>query len=165
MRNNMKKIVLISLVLLVADIFVSCKKSGKVQSIQDKEEPVNAVETSSALINDKIDYDWSKMNYNMLSSLFFDVQVNPEKYNGKRFKVSGNFHTSVYEENRYFSVLVWDATGCCPTGLDFVPPSDMNFPEDFPAMDEEITVTCTLNYFVIDGLDYFEFIADTLLLA
>lgn len=93
-----------------------------------------------------IDLNLSSMNYTMLSSIVFDVMVAPEKYANKRIKVSGNYYTFVYEEHRYFSVLNWDATGCCPAGFDFIPKPEMNFPEDFPKDDEKIIVTGTLKY-------------------
>ena len=67
--------------------------------------------------------------YNRIFAITFDVLIKPEKYVNKRMKVSGTFHTSFHDGHRYFSVLNWDASGCCPVGFDFIPLSALNFPE------------------------------------
>ena len=89
----------------------------------------------------KIDYDLSNMNYNMVSAITFEMLVEPEKYVDKSVKISGQFYSEVYEEKRYYSVIVWDATLCCPAGLDFIPPQGFDFPDDFPELEQNITVT------------------------
>ena len=94
----------------------------------------------------KFNYDFTKMNYNMISSLLFDFIINPKKYADKTVKMDGQFETSVYEGKRYFAVIKWDLTGCCPAGLDFEPPEDLNFPEDFPEKGTSITVSGVLKY-------------------
>ena len=81
------------------------------------------------------------MNYNMASSIMFEMLVEPEKYIEKTVKIDGQFETSVYEGNRYFSVVNWDLTGCCPSGLNFIPPDSMKYPADFPESSSLITVT------------------------
>lgn len=167
----MKKKIFLALLVVLTIHLISCKKSDSKTSAVEN----NAVtETSTGIVNTKssknesgekkIDFDWTKMNYNMLSSLFFDVQINPENYNNKRFKLSGNFHTSIYEGKRYYSVLVWDPTGCCPTGLDFIPPADMKYPEDFPEMDTKISITCVFKYSENDNQVYFSFVAEEVVL-
>lgn len=88
----------------------------------------------------KIDYDLSNMNYNMISAITFEMLVEPEKYTDKSVKISGQFYSEVYEGKRYYSVIIWDATLCCPAGLDFIPPEGFEFPQDFPALEENITV-------------------------
>ena len=94
----------------------------------------------------KFNYDFTKMNYNMISSLLFDFIINPKKYADKTVKMEGQFETSVYEGKRYFAVIKWDLTGCCPAGLDFDPPEDLKFPEDFPEKGTSITVSGVLKY-------------------
>ncbi len=94
----------------------------------------------------KFNYDFTKMNYNMISSLLFDFIINPKKYADKTVKMDGQFETSVYENKRYFAVIKWDLTGCCPAGLDFEPPEDLKFPEDFPEKGTSITVSGVLKY-------------------
>ena len=92
----------------------------------------------------KIDLDFTKMNYNMASSVIFEMLIEPEKYLNKTVKIDGQFETSVYEGNRYFAVINWDLTGCCPSGLNFIPPDSMIYPYDFPEAGAFVTVTGTM---------------------
>lgn len=59
-------------------------------------------------------------------------------------KIDGQFETSVYEGNRYFAVINWDLTGCCPSGLNFIPPDSMIYPYDFPEAGAFVTMTGTM---------------------
>lgn len=87
------------------------------------------------------DIDFTKLNYNMASSITFDMLINAKKYNLKTVKISGNFSESLHEGKRYFAVINWDSTGCCPNGLNFIPPESLVYPDDFPLENEFITVT------------------------
>lgn len=126
----MKKI---SAVLLIILLISGCSKKTP-----DFREISEAQEISSHTQN--FDFDFTGMSYNVLSGVLFDILVTPEKYKNKTVKVAGNFNTQVHEGKRYFSVIKWDATGCCPAGIDFIPPENMKYPEDFPENDAEITV-------------------------
>ena len=99
----------------------------------------------------KIDYDLSNMNYNMLSAITFEMLVEQEKYADKTVKICGQFYTEVENDIRYYSVIIWDATLCCPAGMDFIPPETMKFPEDFPPEETKITVTGILRENPQDG--------------
>ena len=81
----------------------------------------------------KINYDFSKMNYNMASGVVFDMMVSPGDYEGKTAKITGQFTSEIHEGKRIFAVIMWDATGCCPTGLSVVPLEGKKYPADFPA--------------------------------
>ncbi len=137
----MKRFYSLTLVLLIAVTIFSCKKSEKNEDFENTE-AVYVVEKDST----GIDLDLSKMNYNMMSSIVFDIMIVPENYVDKRIKTVGNFYTDEYEGKRYFSVLIWDNTGCCPAGLDFIPLEGMKYPEDFPKNDEKIFVIGVLKY-------------------
>ena len=95
-------------------------------------------------VPEKIDLDFTKMNYNMASSIMFEMLIEPEKYIDKTVKISGQLETSIYEGNRYFSVINWDLTGCCPSGLNFIPPASMIYPDNFPESSSLITVIGTM---------------------
>ena len=113
----------------------------KTESVQNEKEIVTIIPSNPYTeIPKKIDLDFTKMNYNMASSIMFEMLVEPEKYIEKTVKIEGQFETSVYEGNRYFSVVNWDLTGCCPSGLNFIPPDSMEYPVDFPESSSLITV-------------------------
>ena len=92
----------------------------------------------------KINYDLTKMNYNIASGLLFDMLIEPEKYANKTIKIKGQFHSEIYENKRIFAILIWDMTGCCPSGLSVVPLSTMKYPDDFPDSGYYTTITGTL---------------------
>jgi len=118
--------------------------------------------SSDSVQNSHIDYDFSKMNYNMISSILFEILVEPESYAGKIARISGSFVSNVHEGKRSFSVIIWDATKCCPAGLSFIPMEGMVYPDDFPSIDDDITVTGTLKMYFIDGEDRLCFFADSI---
>ncbi len=92
----------------------------------------------------KIDWDFTKMNFNMASGLVFDMMVDPQKYNNKTAKIKGQFASDVHQGKRVFAVFVWDATGCCPTGLNILPLANKKYPDDFPADGSLVTITGVL---------------------
>lgn len=93
-----------------------------------------------------VDFDFTKMNYNMISSITFEILVNPKKYVNKIVKISGDFYETEHEDKKYYSVLIWDATGCCPAGLNFIPSDSVK--EQFGSIEQnsKITVTGILKY-------------------
>lgn len=109
---------------------------------------------------DKVDFDFSNLNYNVASGIFFEILVEPEKYMNKSVKMTGKFNSQIYEGKRYYTAVIWDATGCCPTGLDFVPPENMIYPDDFPEDNEDVTVYGTMKNMIVDGNENLVFVAD-----
>ena len=154
-------------ILIFGTFSCSKKKAASTQSteaeivnnteIQKIQEPEQIKET------EKIDLDLSNMNYNMLSSVLFDLMTMPENYENKRIKISGGYYESEYEGKKYFSVITWDATACCPAGIDFVPPDTMKYPDDFPAQDQQITVTGLLKNIEEDGVETMIFQAEKII--
>ena len=55
------------------------------------------------------------------------------------------FYNPSYIKNDFTSVdQNWDLTGCCPSGLNFIPPDSMIYPYDFPEAGAFVTVTGTM---------------------
>ena len=136
--------------LFAAIVFTACSKN-KSREPEQTTTPEQAASTGPEPAPVKIDYDLSNMNYNMVSSITFEMLVEPEKYTDKTVKISGQFYTEVEEGIRYYSVIIWDATLCCPAGMDFIPPASMQFPDDFPPEESQITVTGILRENPEDG--------------
>lgn len=91
--------------------------------------------------------DFTQMNYNVLSGLFFEMLIYPEKYEGMSIKIKGLFYTEKTEEERIYALVVWDAAGCCPAGISFVPLENLKYPKDFPKENEEIIVSGVIKRF------------------
>ena len=144
----MKKIVS---VLFIISLLSLCACSKKKETEEISQTQTKTEEQEQIVTVPKVDYDLSNMNYNMLSTITFEMLIEPEKYNNKTVKICGQFYTEVEENVRYYSAITWDATLCCPAGMDFIPPAGMKFPEDFPTEESQITVTGTLHENPEDG--------------
>ena len=109
----------------------------------------------------KINYDFTKMNYNMATGIVFDMMIAPENYKGKTAKIKGQFLSEIHEGQRAFAVVVWDATGCCPTGLTIVPLEGKKYPDDFPKEESQVTVAGTLEIMNLFGGETLCLVAET----
>lgn len=93
--------------------------------------------------NSKIDLDLTKMSATMIYTTVFDMLIMPEEYQNKNIKVSGFFYVFVNEliGEKYFAVIIPDATQCCQQGLEFIWMGDHNYPQDYPEIGQEIEIT------------------------
>ncbi len=105
-------IIVISMMLLVA----SCGQTSQ-------EDVSNEVQ--------QIDIDLTEMSGTMVYSQIYDMMINPLDYMGQTIKLEGEFYWEYYQplDETYYFVIIKDATGCCPQGLEFVNNSDVEFPE------------------------------------
>lgn len=94
-----------------------------------------------------VDHDLSNMNANMIFAEIFNLVLMPDEYIGRTFRMKGNFAVYVNETsgNKYFSIIIPDATQCCQQGIDIICLGDMKYPEDFPKIGSEIMVTGQFN--------------------
>ena len=104
----------------------------------------------------KIDLDLTKMSATMIYSTIFDMLVMAEDYVDKNIKVTGWFETYTDPQTGelYYAVVVPDATACCQQGLEFVWPGEHKFPEDFPEVGADITITGIYKLIENDGITY-----------
>ena len=92
--------------------------------------------------DDEVDLDLTVLSANMIYSEVFAMVYTPEEYMGKTIKMEGIF-SYVYDEttgNCYYACIVRDATQCCAQGIEFVPSDEYTYPDDFPAVGEDICV-------------------------
>lgn len=108
----------------------------------------------------KIDYDFTKMNYNMATGIVFDMMIDPETYKNKTAKIQGEFRSEVHQGKRLCAIVVWDAGGCCPTGITVAPLQGKKYPADFPAEGGKATVTGTLEILEVFGSPSLCLVAD-----
>ena len=54
----------------------------------------------------------------------------------------------------YFACVIADATACCSQGLEFVLAGEHTYPNDYPELGSEITVTGTFELYEEDGYQY-----------
>lgn len=164
----MKKLLL----LLICLALLSCKAKDKTDNtgLQAAAEAKNTVaevrettETSglqpvvsTGSNTSKINLDLTKMSATMIYSTIFDMLIMPEDYIEKTIKLSGWFETYTDPQTgeMYYAVVVPDATACCQQGLEFVWPGDHKYPEDFPEIMQDITVTGIYKLIENDGITY-----------
>lgn len=170
----MKKLFL----LLLCIILVSCKAKDKTETagLQAASEAKNSViESPSGGIEsrsqatlpslqanlpqkntEKIDLDLTQMSATMIYSTMFDMLVMAEDYVDKNIKVTGWFETYTDPQTGelYYAVVVPDATACCQQGLEFVWIGEHKYPEDFPEVGQDITVTGVYKMIETNGVTY-----------
>lgn len=92
------------------------------------------------------DVDLTTLSSTMVYAEVFNMMMNPDEYVGKQIRIQGQFTAHQDDATGRVScgVIVKDATACCAQGFDLLMPDNAVYPDDYPALDEEITVTGTL---------------------
>lgn len=78
----------------------------------------------------------------------------PEDYMGKTVKMNGTFSIYESDDRNYYTRLISDATACCSQGIEFVLDEDYTYPDDYPELGSEITVTGTFDTYTEGELTY-----------
>lgn len=149
MKNNF--FVLISLLCI---FFISCTDKKNQKEIIISGTDSLKLPTQSELLDkadskalkaslNKIDYDLTKMSSTMIYGQVFDMMIDPDSYIGKTLKMKGNFQVFENEENneRYYAIVIQDATACCQQGIEFIWSGEHTYPDDYPKIGDEITIT------------------------
>ena len=94
-----------------------------------------------------VDVDLTKMSSTMVYSEVLNMQQKPDEYTDKIVRMKGPFNVTELDGNRYYACVIKDAAACCSTGIEFVWAGEHSYPEDYPKVNEEITVTGTFNVY------------------
>lgn len=142
----MRSIKLIIIFCALGLMFLSACSTKKIETqtdvTKDKQE-----ESTSLLPSSNADIDLVNLSANMIYAEVYDMLSYPQEYDGKTVRLSGLFsavYESVEDNDLRFSCIIPDATACCAQGIEFVPKSDLVFPDDFPIDNTRIVVTGTL---------------------
>ena len=111
----------------------------------------------------------------VLSGIMVYSEVNsmisfPDNYIGKTVKMKGQFAIGyVYntdgtpdESTARFACVIADATACCSQGLEFILTGEHTYPNDYPELGSEITVTGTFEVYTENGFQYCRLVDATL---
>ena len=94
-----------------------------------------------------VDVDLTSMSSTAVYAEVYNMLTNPDDYIGKTVKMRGTF--AMYHDETtdayYFACIIADATACCSQGIEFVLAGEHAYPDDYPALDETITVTGTFS--------------------
>ena len=108
------------------------------------------------LSNGDIDIDLTTLTPNLIYSQVFDMVNEPDKYIGKKVRVTGSFaytHDTTTDGD-YFAVFIADAAACCQQGMEFVLTGEHKYPDDYPAIGDSITVEGIFNTYTENDWQY-----------
>ena len=110
----------------------------------------------ATVIPPDIDVDLTKLSSTMVYSEVYNMMVDPDSYMGKTIKMSGPFAVYTDQESgkNYFACIIQDATACCAQGIEFNLDGNYSYPDDYPAVDDIITVTGVFSTYEEDGYMY-----------
>lgn len=141
---------------------VSTEAFAPSEEISKTEAPEPAVVTDPS----GVDVDLTVLSSTMVYAEVLNMMTEPNAYDGKTVKMRGRFGASygyrpdgtINEDVLIFACIIADATACCSQGIEFVLSGAYTFPEDYPELDSEITVTGTFKSGEQNGIPYFRVI-------
>ncbi len=131
---------------------------AETKSVSALAEPETSVqpETEPLSVSDEEMLDLTTLSASMVYGQVYDMVYNPDNYKGRMVRVKGPF--AYYQDpatnKEYFAVLITDAMACCSQGIEFVLDGEHTYPDDYPAVDEETTVTGIFNFYKENGNSY-----------
>lgn len=171
----MKKSVFILFTMFISVFLCSCGDTSKIDSVIESSTELSSIEdnqdinstentemseyenndSNSSLQNGEYDVDLTTLSPNMVYAQVYDMIYNGEKYNGMSVKAEGPFAYYKEKDGReLFAVVIMDATACCAQGIEFVLDGDYKYPEDYPEIGTEITITGKFNSYEEDDVKY-----------
>lgn len=134
---SLKRSVFISLLLAASLCSCGAKNSETTQK------------AATAVSENGYDVDLTELNSQMVYAQVYDMVSQPDNYMGQKIRAKGPFSYFKDEQTgkEYFAVLISDATACCSQGIEFVLDGEYKYPDDYPALNSEITVSGTFNYY------------------
>lgn len=141
---------------------ISTEAFAPSEEISKTEEP----EPAAASDPSDVDVDLTVLSSTMVYAEVLNMMTEPNAYDGKTVKMRGRFGASygyrpdgtINEDVLIFACIIADVTACCSQGIEFVLSGAYNFPEDYPELDSEITVTGTFKSGEQNGIPYFRVI-------
>ena len=122
--------------------------------------------TKSKTKGNKIDVDLNNLNANVVYSQVYLMMTEPDKFIGKRIRMSGQFNVYAAQDGNpsgvteYYAIIIADAQACCQQGIEFVWPGH-TYPEGFPEVKSNASVTGIFEVYEENGKKYCRLIADT----
>lgn len=96
----------------------------------------------------KIHVDLTKMSGTVVYAMVYQMVTEPLKFKGKHIKMKG-FFSSYYDEEierRFYGCVIQDALACCSQGLAFELSKPRQYPKEYPAEGEKITIEGDFDY-------------------
>ena len=142
------------------------KKEVNKKEVSDDAGKGKSSKSKSKTKGNKIDIDLNNLNANVVYSQVFLMMTEPDKFIGKRIRMSGQFNVYAAEEGNpsgvteYYAIIIADAQACCQQGIEFVWPGH-TYPDGFPEVKSNASVTGIFEVYEENGKKYCRLIADT----
>ena len=142
------------------------KKDVSKKEVADDAGKGKASKSKSKTNSNKIDVDLNNLNANVVYAQVFQMMTEPDKFIGKRIRMSGQFNVYAAQEGNpsgvteYYAIIIADAQACCQQGIEFVWPGH-TYPEGFPEVKSNASVTGIFEVYEENGKKYCRLIADT----
>ncbi len=95
-----------------------------------------------------VDFDLSTVNRAITYAQMIQICNAPENYDGKVFRLNGKFN---YSETKGLARIIFsDNSGCCELAMMFSPAEPLEYPNDYPPLYSDITITARL---IVDQSD------------
>ena len=116
-----------------------------------------AAKAMAALGTDSIDVDLTQLSSTMVYSEVSNMTMAPGDYIGKTVLMNGTCATfeDIATGQVYYACVIADATACCAQGIEFELTDDYAYPDDYPAVEEEIIVTGVFDTYQEGAYTYF----------
>lgn len=102
-----------------------------------------AAESETQKTETEVDFDLTAMSSDMIYATVYQMMSVPEQYEGKTFRMEGNFYATYYEPTQkyYYYCIIQDATACCAQGMEFVwEDGTHTYPDGYPSDDAYVEV-------------------------
>lgn len=142
------------------------KKEVNKKEVADDAGKGKSSKSKSKTKGNKIDVDLNNLNANVVYSQVFLMMTEPDKFIGKRIRMSGQFNVYAAQEGNpsgvteYYAIIIADAQACCQQGIEFVWPGH-TYPEGFPEVKSNASVTGIFEVYEENGKKYCRLIADS----
>ena len=142
------------------------KKEVSKKEVADDAGKGKSSKTKSKTKGNKIDVDLNNLNANVVYSQVYLMMTEPDKFIGKRIRMSGQFNVYAAQEGNpsgvteYYAIIIADAQACCQQGIEFVWPGH-TYPEGFPEVKSNASVTGIFEVYEENGKKYCRLIADS----
>ena len=142
------------------------KKEVNKKEVADNAGKGKSSKSKSKTNSNKIDVDLNNLNANVVYSQVFLMMTEPDKFIGKRIRMSGQFNVYAAQEGNpsgvteYYAIIIADAQACCQQGIEFVWPGH-TYPDGFPEVKSNASVTGIFEVYEENGKKYCRLVADS----
>ena len=111
---------------------------------------------SAAAQPEQYDLDFTTFSSTIVYSELYNIMTSPDGYRGMHLKISGifGFYQDPETGKQYYACVIDDATACCSLALEFILEGNAKYPDDYPRVNDPITVSGYFDTYEENGMLY-----------